>query len=310
MITPQTNWFIEKALHEEEFYERFRKEADKRGIGYTEVEYIPFRGNVQYLKGLVSSRANSQTILFPYGCIEFMKWFCNIGIRDSDRINTGVNGSFFDLRRMSFEVYSSYWGQYLLNQQNVITTYAEFVRKRDFFYDILGSANTVFVRPVSNDKVFTGRVIYKDTFDQDVERMGHNVKIDYDPTMLIVVAAPRNVLKEWRFMVCENKVVTGSLYNVGGFHEEAPGCDNEKAVALAEMIAADPWQPQEAYVLDICETPDGGVHMLEIGSLNSAGWYQMDIGAILDALEAWKTRYFNMLNSEDQEIDAMVLHPD
>ena len=121
--------------------------------------------------------------------------------------------------------------------------------------------------------------------------MGFNFEQSFDPHMKVVVAAPKNVVKEWRFAVVNKKIVTATLYNVNGLHNEQEGCTNAHASNMADEIANHSWQPDDVYALDICETKSGEVAMLEIGSLNSAGWYQMDCGAIIDAMEGWREKY-------------------
>jgi hypothetical protein len=37
-----------------------------------------------------------------------------------------------------------------------------------------------------------------------------------DDSEIVIVAPPKNIEKEWRFIVCEGKVLTGSLYKSGG----------------------------------------------------------------------------------------------
>jgi hypothetical protein len=49
-----------------------------------------------------------------------------------------------------------------------------------------------------------------------------------------------------------------------------------------DMIAI--WQPLEAFVLDVCETQNG-FRIVEINTINSAGFYAADIQNIVLALE-------------------------
>ena len=282
----KTFWLIENMLHEEEFYTRMTAALQKRGIEYALVDFIPSEGKTQ-LERIMAK--NTGKMFIPYGCIQFIDWYSKLKlIGVSPTVESAV---FFDLKKLAFDYYSSYWGHYLLNQRNVITTYAELERRKDFFYEILGEADTIFVRPNSNDKVFTGRKFYKEEFDVEIRRMGYSIEPNFDPHMKVVVAAPKNVVKEWRFAVVNKKVVTATLYNVNGLHEEESGCTNIHASNMADEIANHSWQPDDVYALDICETKSGEVAMLEIGSLNSAGWYQMDCGAIIDAMEGWREKY-------------------
>lgn len=285
----KTFWLIENKLHEDEYYDRMHDALMQRGIDYALIDFNHSYSNQHKIRDMVFERHTDFVV--PNGCIDYLKWFVADVVNHPDLIGF-TSGAFFNLKKLSFEHYSSYWGEFMLNQDNVMTTYAELIRRKEFFYKILGGdQKAIFVRPVSNDKIFTGRLIYDDMFDKDIRNMGCSVEQNYPKDMMVVIAAPINVQKEWRFAVVNGKIVASTLYNVKGLHEEKEGCDNPEAVELATKIAAHPWQPDDVYVLDICETKHGNIRMMEIGSLNSAGWYQMDVGSIIDGLEAWKGKY-------------------
>jgi hypothetical protein len=44
------------------------------------------------------------------------------------------------------------------------------------------------------------------------------------------------------------------------------------------------WQPHRAYVLDVCETPDG-MKIVEINTINASGFYAGNVQDIVLALE-------------------------
>ena len=48
--------------------------------------------------------------------------------------------------------------------------------------------------------------------------------------------------------------------------------------------AAERWRPAEAFVLDVCDTPDG-IKVVEINTINSAGFYAADVQKLVFALE-------------------------
>lgn len=287
----KTLWLIEDKLHEDEFYKNIQNSLISKNIDFKMVDFIGSYNYQNKIKEMVFNRP--MDFVIPYGCIDYVKWFVRDVVSHPD-LTLMTSGAFFDLKKLSFEYYSSYWGKYMLNQDNVITTYSELIRRKDFFYKILGEQNAIFVRPVSNDKVFTGRLIYREMFDKDIRNMGCSVEQNFSKNMMVVVAAPINVEKEWRFAIINKKVVASTLYNVKGLHNEQEGCDNADVIALANEIASDEWQPDDIYALDICITKGGGVKMLEIGSLNSAGWYKMDVGNIIDGFESWKTNYLKL----------------
>lgn len=51
------------------------------------------------------------------------------------------------------------------------------------------------------------------------------------------------------------------------------------------MTAIADWQPHRAFVIDVCDTPDGP-RIVEINTINSAGFYAGDLQRPVAALEA------------------------
>ena len=291
-------WIIEDQLHEDGFYADLTKTLPDLGIGFQLCKVSSFEhedsANKKFLTRVFSDHATE--CVFPYGSIQFLKWVTTSpAISSFFQGDKGVLNAFFDLRRLAWSFYASHWGKYLLSDKFVILPYGELLRRKDWAYEIFGDSEkkAIFVRPVENDKVFTGKVIWRDTFDQDIRKAGYNVEMDFSPEMLVVIAEPKKVLKEWRLAVVNGKVVSCGLYNVDGWHAEnaGEGCDDQRVMDLAKQIAEDPWQPCGAYVMDVCSTKDDLVKLLEIGSINSAGWYGMSISAIAKALQEDVDKY-------------------
>lgn len=288
----KTFWLVEEKLYDDEFYIRLYDALDRNNISYKAVDYYC---NINGQRDIVDFMIkNHEDYLFmPYGCIQYIDWFKKV-VSDCSP-NTQINSAlFFDLGKLSFPTYSSYWGKYLLNQNVVMTTYGELIRRKSFFYSLFGGdQKAIFVRPASNDKIFTGRLFYEENFDKDVRHMGYSIEQDFPKDMLVVVGEPFNIKNEWRFLIINGEVITSSLYNVNGLNEEKAGCDVVEAVQMAEKVASDPWQPDDIYVLDICETKGNNIYTLEIGSINSAGWYSMDLDKVVCGIEKWKYKYLS-----------------
>ncbi len=281
----KTHWILEKDLKEDTFVLDFKNALEERNIGLSTCSYIQL-GEPERLKAKIQE--NKDKFIVPFGSIELCKFFkrYNQSLAPNDRVTMGL---FFDLDKLSYLEYSSYWGKYLLNGDAVVTTYAELIRRKDFFYDILGENNAIFIRPVHNDKVFTGRVIYKEEFDLEIQRMGHNFIVGFSPSMQVVISRPKNVHQEWRLAIVNRKIVASTLYYTNQF-EDHRQLHDDKVIELANQVLKEEWQPDDVYVLDLCTTKAGNVYVLEIGSLNSAGWYAMDCGAIIDGIENWKNK--------------------
>lgn len=159
-------------------------------------------------------------------------------------------------------------------------SFAEFRRKKNFLYSAFGATKDIFVKPDENVKTFSGTVVPYEKFDRWVEMT--NDCYCPDPDMLVVVAQPCNIALEWRFVVHNGRVVTGSQYKVAGKTEmsaEVPA----GAIEFAEKMAKHQWQPEPIYVLDVCQVGDQ-YFVLEIGEVNCAGLYRCDLEKVVDAM--------------------------
>ena len=82
--------------------------------------------------------------------------------------------------------------------------------------------------------------------------------------------------------VVRGKVVTASLYKQGNVVRSSELVDDDVMYFAARMIHR--WQPANAFVIDIADTPDG-FKIIEINNINSAGFYAADCQKIVAAIE-------------------------
>jgi len=184
--------------------------------------------------------------------------------------------------------YYAYLGKYLLNSDYVMLPFGELNRRKDWLLKTLGNNGCLFIRPSSGFKIFTGKVVYKETWDKDIELLGW---YDVEPEKTVVVAEPRNILKEWRIVIVDKKVVTGSLYRSCGTVDQQSGLPQD-VLDYANEIASQGFQPDRAWTADICQVSDG-LQLLEIGSFSCAGLYKCDMQKVVQAvsetsLAEWK----------------------
>ena len=145
------------------------------------------------------------------------------------------------------------------------------------------------MRPDSPLKLFTGQVASRDTFAADLEFMAF---YDFPPNSPVIVSSPKTVIAEWRFVVVRGNVVAGSQYKQGDELVHLPNRDNV-ALDLAKEIAAMDYQPDPVWILDVCQTDDGGYHLLEIGGFSFADLYACNKRDLVEAvsqaaIDVWK----------------------
>ncbi len=200
-------------------------------------------------------------------------------------------GVLCDWDKYACSYYYPKFKQYLLNKPNVMLPYGALLEpeQMELLYSALGEDRTVFIRPDSGFKTFTGKPVYKENYERDIEGFGF-YKIDHDA--MVLVSKPVNIMFEERLVIHNKKVVTGSRYRQLDKHSEAPILHPD-SVPFAEQVLRDiDWEPEPLWILDLAHTKTG-IKVLEIGAFTVAGLYQCDVHKIVDAVnqaasDMWK----------------------
>lgn len=195
-----------------------------------------------------------------------------------------IPGAWCNFENMKCSTYFAHLGGHLLNKQYFMLPVGDLLRRWD---DLVGhtTGNSWFIRPNSGAKPFTGYVV----------KPGERHKIEsliatIGPEVLVVVAPEKQIDAEWRFVICNGKVVTGCRY----LPDESVFFPRS-SLRLAQAIASCKWQPDIGYTVDIAES-SGKMYLLEINSFSCAGLYMCDLESIIRelsqaAIEEWKEYY-------------------
>ncbi|QDU41832.1 hypothetical protein Mal52_02860 [Symmachiella dynata] len=198
-------------------------------------------------------------------------------------------GVFATFENFACSSYYCHFGEHLLNNDYIMLPFGELRRCREFLFGTLGRDDKIFVRPDSPLKLFTGQITSTTTFDADMELMGF---YDVPANALVVVSSPKSIVAEWRFIIADQTIVTGSEY-IDSEKFAPKATIDPKALELAEIIASSAYQPERVWVADICRTDQGAYRLLEIGVFNCADLYACDTAAIVRAvsevaLDTWR----------------------
>lgn len=215
-----------------------------------------------------------------YGDINFIGHVC--------RTCALIPGAWCNFDNMRCGTYYAYLGKYLLNHKYGMLPIGDLLRRWDD--NFARCINAWFIRPDSGAKPFTGFVVEpygKHKIQQLVDSVG--------PETLVVIAPEKEITAEWRFVVCDRKVVAGCQYlpvESPMAYDFAGDFNAPPSVRLANKIASQAWQPDLCYTVDIAES-DGDMYLLEINSFSAAGFYDCDIKSIvknasLAAIKEWK----------------------
>lgn len=185
-------------------------------------------------------------------------------------------GTYFNRNVKSFSIFASHFGEHMLNNDFYVIPYSEFVRRG------LQPNQSVFIKPDSGMKEFTGKVISFDNFTDEINSM-NQIEI-VNPETLCVVAQAKPIESEFRYIIVDRKVITGSEYRWNNIldvrSDTSPLCD-----ALASYVAKKEWQADRVYVCDIALS-DNVPKIVELNAFSSSGLYACDTHAIVEAVSS------------------------
>lgn len=187
-----------------------------------------------------------------------------------------VPGAWCDPDNLDCSHYFAHFGKFLLNQRYEILPAAEAIRQRDRLYQEFGPDDEVFARPTGCNKLFTGRCVYKADFASALSPG------TFDPDAQVVVAAPREIGREWRLVVAGDRVVAASQYAAEGSKCVQAGCPAGVRALAESMLAEVSWRPDPVFMMDICES-DGKLWLVELSGFSCSWLYACDLEAVVAA---------------------------
>jgi len=189
--------------------------------------------------------------------------------------------------------YYKHFGDYLFNNEYVIMTVKETERNIDFLESKIGEKESgrIFIRPDSGLKPFSGMVFLnrQPYFEHDWSY----VKINTNEDDLLIISSPKSILSEWRFVVVNGEVITGSLYKLDyDVCLEYADPDKDKHLYQFAQKMADIYQPDPAFTIDLVVDVKGNLKILEINSFSCAGLYACDKKIIVDRVSKLALKNF------------------
>jgi len=252
-------WILQSNLWGEEKYGTIISLVDRYGIRHKVLDLIPF----------------SDSIELPCKPEEVQMVFGSIRLTELVRAQ-GVKTHFND--NFNWLVWSEVFKEECLNWPSNITTVGGLE---------LPTEHDIFVRPVLDDKSFTGTVLRAgDTFG-NVQFATSKPKEE----ILIQVAPIRKIFQEYRFFVVGGVVVTGSIYKSGGsvvYRNLEHNCGSEELVDYAQSVV-DKWGPSDMFVVDIASTEDG-YKIIEFGSIHNCGFYDCDLSKLIHKIQEYNEK--------------------
>lgn len=222
-----------------------------------------------------------------------------------------VPGVYFDEEKYKCTSYYPAFGNLLLHNNYLMMPYGDLLRRKRYLYELFGE--NLFIRPNSGSKEFTGMVVPEKNFEDCVKLAGfYNV----EPELLVVVSQAETILKEWRFVVVNQEVISGSLYRDWSSPEELSEetttsdyvllnshsvkklCTDHRAWDFANKCAK-LYNPEPCWTMDIAETYFRDYSLLEIGCFSCAGMYGNGLNIIVEKVSEEAEREWKEYFTED-----------
>ena len=185
-------------------------------------------------------------------------------------------GAFLHATNFFPEVYCQKYGDMTISRTFRVTTYSDYAANGPGF-----ACDKYFIKPSQEAKLFSGTVMAIGEDLGDRHYHFHRSWTQPDPEASVFIAPHVDLGREWRFVVIDGRVVTGSQYRSerGANPTDIP----VETLAFAQA-AADVWQPMPVFALDVAERP-GGYGVVEVNQFGTSGLYECDQSAIVTALE-------------------------
>lgn len=180
-----------------------------------------------------------------------------------------------------------------MHQNYLMMPYGDLLRRKDQLYKYFNS-NKLFLRPNSGNKQFTGMIVDIDDYEECIKLAGF---YDVESDLLVVVSDVYDIEKEWRFVIVDKEVISGSLYRDWSSPEMlSPGiitrdyvlmnshsvyekCNDENAWNAAKNCA-NTYDPDICYTIDVAKI-DNFYGILEVGCFSCAGMYGNNLEIIV-----------------------------
>ena len=259
----KTRWVVDNYTLQKEYGDRLKQAFKKFNISYKICTYVPFTP----VDKLDYSNWGIEAPTILYGSYEFVKKCPKLF----------MPGAYGLTPQAACNIYMSYIPlEWFLNRNFLMSTVENFYKNPQRFGDIF-SCSDLFIRPNSGNKLFAGFVSSIKNVETEIHALRSTNSIL--PEDLILINEVQNIIGEYRFIIGNRKVISGSQYkykNVLDIRTDFP----VEAERLAKKVADYPWQMDTCYTCDIAIT-NSGPFIIELNSFACAGFYACNIDDIV-----------------------------
>lgn len=281
-----THWVIDQHMLRHSTSEQpgaIVKALKRLGLSYSILEYIPFHGIEQNetFENLKSIQNNEAVVC--YGTIEFLQ--------QMQKHFNFIPGPYYNKERFEISTYIHKYNDIniFLNSDYILLPFGKFKKTPfSFFENIYGK--DIFIKPNTGFKSFAGKTINRENYSLEVKTIDQFSSAN-DET-LCVISGAKNISKEYRFIIAENKVITGSQYMENHNYKPNFRIDPE-ALSFAQNITDNEWQPDLVFTCDIGQQKNGEYKVVEFNSFSASGLYFCDIEKIIAEVSISAEKEYN-----------------
>lgn len=268
----KVNWIIDKYVFED--YEdkliSAIKNNDSNVFLFDDVKYD---GIEQYIK----NKFTEKDIVIFHGSLQHGRRIKNYNI---------YPGIYLTLNNYECFKYYGYFGDNLLNSNYLMMGLNDVLRNKNNIFDKFNTTD-IFIRPSDGFKSFPGQTLPKENFEFEFNVLLKSYG-GLDTDILCVVSPIQDINEEYRFIVVDGEVISGSLYmdynnrkSWSAYYNKL--CTDQKAFDFAVKMSKI-YQPDKAYTIDVCKLSNGEYKMIELNSFCCGSMYGNDYYEVVKAL--------------------------
>lgn len=182
-------------------------------------------------------------------------------------------GAFFHPDHFRPSLWQQIYGPHFLNSDGALMK----------LKDVEAFADPIFIRPNGDFKDFSGSLVDRQGLQKFVKSVQEG-GFTFDDTLDVFIAPAKNLFEEYRMFIVDGKVVSSSKYRLRTILDKKPNSPSE-VVDFANRMAKI-WNPEKAFVMDVCKTDEGELKVLELNCFNASGVYAAPLLPVIQAVEA------------------------
>lgn len=212
-------WLIERGVYGE-YAIALKAEVERQGTNCFEVDYRPGKQPPGDIVGCWNLAEDACAVV--WGTLPL--------VRQVQLHHSWVPGGWCNVENLDGSAYYAQFGQLLLNHHCAILPGVQAFELEDDLFSKFGINDEIFVRSSGVQKLFPGKVVYKDNFQEAIAASR------YDPTMLVLVSTPKEIGREWRLVIAQDEVIAASQYRDNGALATYPDYSEHVAQFAADAL--------------------------------------------------------------------------